>query len=76
LANVVSFDALQTAADYLDVSGLREEAAASVVKIADGISGDAKQTKTIQRLMKKVIEISKSESLRRRAQRVVDRLEK
>ena len=77
LANVASFDALQMAADYLDASGLREEAAASVVKIAGTISSDdAEQTKTIQRLLKKVIEISKSESLRRRAQRVVDRLEK
>ena len=76
LANVASFDALQMAADYLDVSELREEAAASAVKIADGISGDAEQTRTIQRLLKKVIEISKSESLRRRAQRVAERLEK
>ena len=77
LANVASFDALQMAADYLDAIELREEAAASAVKIAGTISSDdAEQTKTIQRLMKKVIEISKSESLRRRAQRVVDRLEK
>lgn len=72
LANVESFAALHMASDYLKDSTLQEEAGAAMVKIAKA-TGDShpQQTKILLRM---VIQISKNESLRERAQEMIEQI--
>ena len=72
LANVESFAALYMASDYLKDSTLQEEAGAAMVKIAKA-TGDShpQQTKILLRM---VIQISKNESLRERAQEMIEQI--
>lgn len=72
LANVESFAALYMVSDYLKDSTLQEEAGAAMVKIAEA-TGDShpQQTKILLRM---VIQISKNESLRERAQEMIEQI--
>jgi HEAT repeat protein len=72
LANVESFAALHMVSDYLKDSTLQEEAGAAMVKIAEA-TGDShpQQTKILLRM---VIQISKNESLRERAQEMIEQI--
>ncbi|MHC4483345.1 MAG: HEAT repeat domain-containing protein, partial [Planctomycetota bacterium] len=72
LANVESFAALHMASDYLKDNALQEEAGAAMVKIAEA-TGDShpQQTKILLRM---VIQISKNESLRERAQEMIEQI--
>ncbi|MHC4659264.1 MAG: HEAT repeat domain-containing protein [Planctomycetota bacterium] len=72
LANVESFAALHMASDYLKDNALQEEAGAAMVKIAEA-TGDShpQQTKILLRM---VIQISKNESLRERAQKMIEQI--
>jgi len=72
LANVESFAALHMAFDYLKDNALQEEAGAAMVKIAKA-TGDShpQQTKILLRM---VIQISKNESLRERAQEMIEQI--
>ena len=73
LANIRSFAALEMAADYLEDSALQQEAGAAIVKIADAtVDSHLEQTRL---LLWKVIEISKSDSLREWAQEIIDEIE-
>ena len=73
LANIRSFAALEMAADYLEDDALQQEAAAAIVRIA-GATFDSHPEQT-RMLLRKVIEISKSNSLREQAQEMLDEIE-
>jgi hypothetical protein len=73
LANIRSFAALEMAADYLEDDALQQEAAAAIVRIAGAtFESHPQQTKL---LLRKVVEISKSDSLREWAQEMLDEIE-
>jgi hypothetical protein len=73
LSNVKSFAALQMTADYLEDSALQQEAEAAVVKIAESTRGShPKQTKAV---LSKVVQISKNDSVRQRAQELIKQIE-
>jgi HEAT repeat protein len=72
LANVKMFAALQMAAAYLEDSALQREAEAAVVRIADGTyDSHPQKTKVI---LQNVIRISKDDSVRQRANRLIGRI--
>jgi len=72
LANVRTLAALQIAAGYLQNKALQQEAEAAVVKIAEGTLGSyPRQTKIV---LQKVDELSKNDSLRRQAQKLIERI--
>ncbi|MHC4461785.1 MAG: HEAT repeat domain-containing protein [Planctomycetota bacterium] len=74
LANVKSIGALEMAASYLEDKSLQQEAEFAVVKIAGGIGGShPQQSKDV---LKKVIQISKNDSLRRQAQEAINQIER
>jgi len=69
-ARVVSLTSLEKAASYLDNETFRERAADAVVTIGEKLQGkDAK----IVAAMRKVLEASKNDPVKARAQRVLDR---
>ncbi len=73
LANIRSFAALEMAADYLEDNALQQEAAAAIVRIAGAtFESHPQQTKL---LLRKVVEISKSDSLREWSQEMLDEIE-
>jgi len=74
LANMRSLAALETAAGYMKDEDLQQEAGVAVVKIAEGIYGSYRQkTKDV---LKKVLQTSKSDSLRQQAQDVINQIER
>ena len=73
LADVKSLAALEMAAEYLADSSLQQEAEFAVVKIAGAIGGShPQQSKDV---LKKVIQISKNDSLRQQAQEAINQIE-
>ncbi len=72
LANIESFAALHMVSDYLKDSTLQEEAGAAMVKIAKATGGSHPQQTKI--LLRMVIQISKNESLRERAQEMIEQI--
>jgi len=74
LSNVTSFSALKMAGEYLDVSELRQEAAAAVVKIAEDTRvRTPQQDETTKYLLSKVITVSENQRLRKRAERLMNK---
>ncbi|HUW19667.1 MAG TPA: family 16 glycoside hydrolase [Sedimentisphaerales bacterium] len=74
LANVKSFAALQMAAEFLDESGLQQEAEAAVVRIGESTQAShAQQTKAA---LEKVGQLSRNDSLRQQAQKLIEQIEK
>ncbi len=74
LANVKSIGALEMAADYLEDKSLQQEAEFAVVKIAGAIGGSHPQQS--KDMLKKVIQISKNDSLRQQAQEAINQIER
>lgn len=74
LADVKSIGALQMAADYLKDKALQQEAEFAVVKIAEAIRGSHPQQS--KDMLKKVIQVSKNDSLRQRAQEAINQIER
>ncbi len=72
LANVKSIDALQMAAEYLDDSTLQQEAELSVVKIAGATHRS--HPKETEAALQKVIQNTKSDSVREEAQKVLKKI--
>ncbi|MHC4497984.1 MAG: hypothetical protein ACYS21_02585, partial [Planctomycetota bacterium] len=73
LANVRSFAALQIAAGYLEETALQQEAEVAVVRIAEGTrASHPRQTRDV---LDKVVQISKNDSLRQRAQELIKQME-
>jgi HEAT repeat protein len=73
LANVKSFAALQMAADYLEDSALQQEAEVAAVKVAESTHGShPKQTRAV---LQRVIQTSKNDSVRQRAQELIKQIE-
>jgi HEAT repeat protein len=69
LANVKSLAALEMAASYMQDAALQQEAEVAVLKIAEGIYMDyPQQTRDV---LNKIIETSKSDSVRKQAQEIV-----
>ncbi|MHC4624910.1 MAG: HEAT repeat domain-containing protein, partial [Planctomycetota bacterium] len=74
LGNLKSLEALQMTADYLDDSTLRREAEAAVVRIAESThASHPKQTKAV---LQEIVRLSRNESLRQRAQEIIEQIEK
>ncbi|MHC4527669.1 MAG: HEAT repeat domain-containing protein, partial [Planctomycetota bacterium] len=74
VGNVRTFEALQLAAGYLDDSALQAEAEAAVVRIAEATgAAHPQQTKAI---LAKVKQNSKNDSIRQRAQELIDQIDK
>ncbi|MHC4154109.1 MAG: HEAT repeat domain-containing protein [Planctomycetota bacterium] len=72
LGNVKSLGALEMAAGYLQDSALQAEAEAAMVRIAEGIRADhPQQTKAA---LQKVLETSKNDGLRERAQKLIEQI--
>jgi HEAT repeat protein len=72
LANTKSLTALEMAATCLEDSALQQEAEIAVVKIAEGIYGSyPEKTKEV---LGKVMQTSKSDSLREQAQNVINQI--
>jgi HEAT repeat protein len=72
LANTKSLAALEMAATCLQDSSLQQEAEVAVVKIAEGIYGSyPEKTKEV---LAKIMQTSKSDSLREQAQNVIDQI--
>jgi len=72
LANVKCLKALEMAAGYLQDSDLQAEAQAAVVRIAESTRADhPQQTKAA---LQKVLETSKNDELRERAQKMIDQI--
>lgn len=69
-ARVVSINSLEKSASYLDNAALRERAADATVTIGEKLQGKDPKIATA---MKKVIEVSGSNPVKARAQRVLDR---
>lgn len=70
LANVKGFESLNMAASYLDDPALQQEAAAAVVKIAEStLKSNPDETKSV---LEKVLETTKSNSLREQAQELIN----
>jgi len=74
LADVKSIGALQMAVEYLEDKGLQQEAEFAVVKIAEAIGGSHPQQS--KDMLKKVIQISKNDSLCQQAQEVINQIER
>jgi HEAT repeat protein len=74
LANTKSAAALQMAADYLDDEALFEEAGFAAVKIAEGIHADFPQQ--AMGMLKKIVQTTKSDSLRGQAQEAINGIER
>ena len=74
LADVKSIGALQMAVEYLEDKGLQQEAEFTVVKIAEAIGGSHPQQS--RDMLKKVIQISKNDSLCQQAQEVINQIER
>jgi hypothetical protein len=73
LANVKSPAALEAAASYLDDGSLQQEAEVAVIKIAESIYGSyPDKTKDI---LQRLIQSSKSDSIRQRARKVIHQIE-
>jgi len=73
LANLKSFAAFQMAATYLDDTALQQEAEIAVVKIAEVTHAWCpQQTRAV---LQKVIQTSKNEPLRQRAQKIINHIE-
>lgn len=72
VANAKSLAALEMAAACLQDSALQQEAAVAAVKIAEGIYGSYPE-KT-KELLGKVVQVSKSDSLREQAQNVINQI--
>lgn len=74
LAEIKSVEALEMAAEYLEVSELKGEAEPAVVKIASAVSGAApEQTKSI---LDKLLETTSNNNVRRQARRVIEQIER
>jgi HEAT repeat protein len=73
LASTKSLGALQMASDYLDDKTLFKEAEFAVVKIAEGVYADS--PKQAMDLLKKIAQTTKNDSLRDRAQEVINKIE-
>jgi HEAT repeat protein len=74
LANMKSFAALQMAAAHLEDSALQQEAEAAVVRIAESTQAShPQQTKAI---LQSFLQSSKNDSLRKRAQELIEQIEK
>jgi HEAT repeat protein len=74
LANVKSLGAMEMAVEYLEDKSLQQEAEFAVVKIAGAIGGShPQQSKDV---LKKVIQISKNDSLRQQAQEAINQIER
>jgi hypothetical protein len=74
LANVKSLGAMEMAVEYLEDKSLQQEAEFAVVKIAGVIGGShPQQSKDV---LKKVIQISKNDSLRQQAQEAINQIER
>jgi len=74
VANVPSFGALKMAGEYLDVSELRQEAAAAVVKIAEDTKVyTPQQAETTKYLLSKVVTVSQDQRLRKRAEGLINK---
>jgi HEAT repeat protein len=74
LANVKSPAALEIAASYLDDGSLHQEAEIALIKIAESIYGSyPDKTKDI---LQRLIQSSKSDSIRQRAQKVINQIER
>ena len=72
LANVKGLESLNLAAKYLNKKVLREEAAAAVLKIAQTtLESNPRKTKAV---LRKVLRISKNDSLRQQAQELIDKI--
>jgi type 1 glutamine amidotransferase/HEAT repeat protein len=72
LANLKCFSALEMAGGYLEDSELQAEAEAAVVRIAESTRADhPQQTKAA---LQKVLETSKNDGLRERAQKLIDQI--
>lgn len=79
LGEVKDIEALKWIAEFLGVDGLKEEAAAAAVRIGREFRGDvrAEPLKTVAiDVMKKVLEVSKNDNVRRDAERVVREAER
>jgi HEAT repeat protein len=72
LANIKSLAALQMAAAYLEDKSLQQEAEVAVVKIAEATGGSyPAESKAV---LQKVIQISKNDFLRQKAQEVISQI--
>ncbi|MFA5238991.1 MAG: HEAT repeat domain-containing protein [Phycisphaerae bacterium] len=70
LANVKAVESLEMAAVYLDDETLQKEAGSALVKIAqDTIKSEPDKTKAV---LKKILETTKSDSLRKQLQKLID----
>ncbi|MDD5327006.1 MAG: HEAT repeat domain-containing protein [Phycisphaerae bacterium] len=70
LANVKAIESLEMTSAYLDDEALQKEAGSAVVKIAeDTIKSEPDKTKAV---LKKVLETTKSDSLRKKLQKLID----
>ncbi len=74
LSNTRSWEGMQMAAAYLDDEDLKAEAEAAVVKIARGTAED--HPEETKELLKKVLETTKSESVRQQAKRMLGFMER
>ena len=70
LGNVNDIAALQTAAGYLDDKGLRQEAQAAVIKVAESKVGKDHPEET-KAAGEKVLQTTENESLRKQAEKVL-----
>ncbi len=74
LANVKSLAALRMAEGHLQDDGLRQEAEAAVIKIAEAAqAGHPKETKEV---LRKIVRESKNDSVRQRAQKLIEQIER
>jgi len=72
LANIKTFAALQMAAAYLQDKTLQQEAEAAVVRIAERTrAGHPQETRAV---LQKVIQISKDDSVRRQAHKLIEKI--
>lgn len=72
LADVKSLDAMQMAAEYLEDAVLQQEAELSVVKIAAAIRRS--HAKEVKAVLQKVVQNTKSDSVREDAQKILQRI--
>jgi len=70
IKNVKSYEAMQMAAAYLDDKALQQEAEVAVVEIAWTTTAGSHPEQT-KKLLNKILEISKNESLRTRAKQIL-----
>ncbi len=72
LGNVRTIESLQTVATYLDDAALGQEASAASVSIAESIR--QKNPEQVKTVLQKVLQVSKNDSVKERAQRIIDQM--